>query len=441
MISNTIKENLNTPNPNVGVSKSWQDVFNDLNDNPIFRMSLGSKELFHSNFLAFLWDLDRDSFISMINDKLLENEALSLDDRSKYELSRETKNFDILISHKDKDGNRVVYDLVIENKVKSVPYLSQLNDYVEKVHNNNKNEKCSFLLLSLSQMFPDYDLIDKNQGGKWNVISYSSLKTAIENSYMGDYGRSNQYIGDYLSFIDKLSQLQQMIIPEGVDKSVLFVEKDINDFKSLRLQDLYIKLRSSYFIVNLYNRLKQDLPVSFIHSYDWGAFKKKKDNTHIFLNLGYNQGNGQIAAWIYSQKESQTRTYEIVIQGKQYRHGIGQKQDKASNNTAKGKMLNGLWNTLKNVDSDLKFLSFLNLESVSELSSVVRPIEGKDYYFRFKTEDGKQIVKSGPFDCYGDSYVYRYVDISNIKMGVLLDTMVKDIHSVFNYLNNNEKPL
>ena len=436
MSSNTLKEIHNSPN--VDVSKSWQGVFNDLNDNPIFRMSLGSKELFHSNFLAFLWDLDRDTFISMINDKLLEYEALSLDESSKYELSRETENFDILISHKDKDGKRVVCDLVIENKVKSIPYLSQLNDYVKKVKDKNKQrEKCSFLLLSLSQTFPDYDLIDKikNQGGEWNVISYSSLKTAIENSYKGDYGRSNQYIDDYLCFIEKLSRLQQIIIPEEVDESVLFLDGDIYKFKSLRLQDLYIKLRSSYFIVKLYNLLEEKgLPVSFIHSYDWGAFfKEEKDNTHIFLNLGYNQGNGQIAAWIYSQKESQTRTYEIVIQGKQYRHGIGQKQDKASNNTAKGKMLNGLWMTLKNVDSDLEFL---NLKIVSErLSSVVRPVEGKDYNFRFKTEDGKQIRKSGPFDCYGDSYVYRYVDISNIKMGVLLETMVNDIHSVFNDLN------
>ena len=129
MSSNTLKEIHNSPN--VDVSKSWQGVFNDLNDNPIFRMSLGSKELFHSNFLAFLWDLDRDTFISMINDKLLEYEALSLDESSKYELSRETENFDILISHKDKDGKRVVCDLVIENKVKSIPYLSQLNDYVK----------------------------------------------------------------------------------------------------------------------------------------------------------------------------------------------------------------------------------------------------------------------------------------------------------------------
>ena len=28
----------------------------ELYKNPMFRISLGSKELFHSNFLAFLWD-------------------------------------------------------------------------------------------------------------------------------------------------------------------------------------------------------------------------------------------------------------------------------------------------------------------------------------------------------------------------------------------------
>lgn len=28
----------------------------ELNKNPMFHLSLGSKELFHSNFLAFLWD-------------------------------------------------------------------------------------------------------------------------------------------------------------------------------------------------------------------------------------------------------------------------------------------------------------------------------------------------------------------------------------------------
>jgi len=435
MSGNTIKENLNTPNPNVDVSKSWQGVFNDLNDNPIFRMSLGSKELFHSNFLAFLWDLDRDVFINMINDNLLNDRALSLDDRSKYELSRETDNFDILISHKD--SKRVVCDLVIENKVKSIPYLAQLDDYVQKVKDKNKqNEQCSFLLLSLSQEFPDR--INIEQCGQWKVISYSSLKTAIENSYNSKrgYGRSNQYIDDYLCFIEKLSRLQQIIIPEGVDESVLFLDGDIYKFKSLRLQDLYIKLRSSYFIVKLYNLLKEKgLPVSFIHSYNWSVFEEKKDNTHIFLNLGYNQGNGQIAAWIYSQKEPQPRTYEIVIQGKQYRHGIGQKQRKAQNNSAKRDMLNTLWKELNNDASDSKFLNFKDFS----LQETVMP-KKEDANFRFKTEDGNN-KKSGPFDCYGDSYVYRYVDISKKKIGDLLETMVNDIHSVFNDQKNNEKPL
>ena len=42
----------------------------ELHQNPMFRISLGSKELFHSNFLAFLWDCDKKAFLYVINDLL-----------------------------------------------------------------------------------------------------------------------------------------------------------------------------------------------------------------------------------------------------------------------------------------------------------------------------------------------------------------------------------
>ena len=40
----------------------------ELNKNPMFRLSLGSKELFHSNFLAFLWDQNPKAFLELLND-------------------------------------------------------------------------------------------------------------------------------------------------------------------------------------------------------------------------------------------------------------------------------------------------------------------------------------------------------------------------------------
>mgnify|MGYP003551109489 CR=1 FL=1 len=55
-------------------------IINELEElykNPMFRISLGSKELFHSNFLAFLWDCDKQ------NREMFEKEEKSLID-SKY---------------------------------------------------------------------------------------------------------------------------------------------------------------------------------------------------------------------------------------------------------------------------------------------------------------------------------------------------------------------
>ena len=37
---------------------------------PIFKLSLGSKELFHSNFLEFLWEHNHACFVGMINELL-----------------------------------------------------------------------------------------------------------------------------------------------------------------------------------------------------------------------------------------------------------------------------------------------------------------------------------------------------------------------------------
>ena len=59
----------------------------------IFKMSLGSKELFHSNFLEFLWDTNYKAFIKLIN-QLLGKEVLFPDkEEGYYTFSREKENF------------------------------------------------------------------------------------------------------------------------------------------------------------------------------------------------------------------------------------------------------------------------------------------------------------------------------------------------------------
>ena len=107
--------------------------------NPMYFFSLSSKELFHSNFLEFLFQTDCEKFFNII-DQLLGTNFSSAP--NKYELSREKEKFDICISHKVKtkrDNEADCYDLIIENKVKSIPYYTQLAGYQEKADKQNKN--------------------------------------------------------------------------------------------------------------------------------------------------------------------------------------------------------------------------------------------------------------------------------------------------------------
>lgn len=88
------------------------EIIRNLEESPIYAMSLGSKELFHSNFWAWLMKTD-PKFISIFFEGITKCNAIK----------REEKNRDITIH--TNDGS--IY--IIENKIKSLPYVEQLAKY------------------------------------------------------------------------------------------------------------------------------------------------------------------------------------------------------------------------------------------------------------------------------------------------------------------------
>lgn len=398
---------------------------------PIFKLSLGSKELFHSNFLEFLWEFNKSCFIGMINE-LLKKGGKSISLTSSSNLGREKEHFDLCLFHEEGKNKRIVYDLILENKVKSIPDKGQLDRYVGDIKEKRKGEKSPvFLLLSLAKDFPSRKEIEEEE--KWTVVSYSELAEAIKNQKWPRENTGYNYIGDYIAFIEKLHLLGTDILANLMEE---YLFQDVEAYKKERMHDLYIKLRGSHFIVSLYDRLKNEqppIPITFVPAFKWEDFKneivKTAKKKHVFLNLGYNQGNGQIAAWIYDgSDDAKPRTFEVVIQGDQYRHGISLNREVAKDNEQKANMLNELWGELS-----IKYGNFLNLEGIKDsLHQHVMP-DKQESNFRFKNEDsGKPYTKKGPFDCYGDSYVYRYIKISTQRADDLLDTMSRDIINVFN---------
>ena len=144
--------------------KSPYDI---LKDSPMFQLSLASKELFHSNFLAWIASFPKRESIDHPFRKLM----ISLGaDKEKvdnwpntWHVAREYHNFDLCVLDRipddyeeddyeqddyeqddyeqewpdnEKGGkmkSRVNVLLVLENKVKSIPYITQLHEYQDKI--------------------------------------------------------------------------------------------------------------------------------------------------------------------------------------------------------------------------------------------------------------------------------------------------------------------
>jgi len=98
-------------------------AYSILSSSPLFNLSLSSKELFHSNFLAWLAQHYPDFFVEICKELGCKADWSN----AEWNVKREYKNFDLCITSDEK----IV--MVLENKVKSIPTKAQLDEYVEKL--------------------------------------------------------------------------------------------------------------------------------------------------------------------------------------------------------------------------------------------------------------------------------------------------------------------
>jgi len=259
-----------------------------LNANPMFHMSLASKELFHSNFLYWLWKLDASKFLTLLN-KLSEcNDRRLTPDR--IEVKREYQHFDLCVLEKDKPHNVL---LVIENKVKSIPYVEQLNEYTGKLKN-----PCEKVLLTLMQEFPD-----KNNISDWKIKHYNDLADAIRESYVDTEYQT--FIDEYIKFISNLHNLSTSWNPD----SVLITQQEFyKDIKDLRLHDLFGKLFYSQIAAKLKEKLNEEIDV--------------KELSNISVSSSYSDRGGPLFDVTIRNLIDTETEFIIQVQGECYRHAV-----------------------------------------------------------------------------------------------------------------------
>ena len=284
----------------------------ELKQSPLYNLSLSNKELFHSNFIAWIGKVYPYLFCDLIN-LLLKDKGKGWDKdlhSADIKILREYKHFDICVM----DGKGRLR-LVIENKIKSIPTKKQLSKYaIEALKTEYKQKEIvpiTFILLSMNANFQDENTDDRLIGN-WICIDYKKVSDALSNvkKTVKEYHR--QLIDDYCLYIKNL----QKVIEEydKLDRLLMSKDEDKN-LKDLDIHDLCGKRRIQRFYQMIYNKLSKKYTIV-------GKRKDLIDDASkkvIYMGWGFSNATPMLTIIF---KTRQGDDAQIQIQGLQYRHGI-----------------------------------------------------------------------------------------------------------------------
>lgn len=320
-----------------------------------YQLSLSNLELYHSNLFAVV--LEKSGFI---NHKFFSD---VIDINKKYtdlKVYREKKSIDLTIEVTDEDGQTHV--IFIENKVKSLPDESQLIGYSEKDPN------AKGILLSLVK--PGFKLSDS-----WFRRSYVEL---IE------------YYDDLLNKVDETFRLFLLDYIEYMKNVEKFIEK--------------ISYGESYFLEESNNKVLEVLDGMRLRSVIEKIHYANLQN--MISDLGYKTYSGRIRGahhfGIELTMEGTESTFDIQIQGNQYRHKVN--------------------------------FSLEDKEKLGDLERICDIIKEKTCLYHFNLEDNPILEKSASkkkWKMYDKKDVYDYAHIKkHVSSEELIDYIKTDVKKI-----------
>lgn len=339
----------------------------ELKTSPTFAMSLGGKELFHSNFWAWLIEYGERKFSG-------DNPFAQIffkDLKGKYNLtvSREKANRDISISHTDEIGKKHVY--VIENKLKSISTLDQLIRY-------QSNLKDNFAGGILTGITNDIDLSDTC----WTFLSYKEISSKLKKIVINDTSFEATLIKQYATDIKNLSDIFSELLDISNHSLPTSNEEISKRLGEIRFADVFIKKQAHNFESFLLND-KKFVTVKNIANDNGLELQAKVDFSHK---------NATIDVFL---KEASGLRIGIQIQGSQYRRFVEIPEK----------------NQFQNVFNDFNGKWFTNYNKEKQI-------------FGHPTSMSKEFGRFGP-----NSFVYQYYTLSadNLKFDILKNSILEDI--------------
>ena len=317
-----------------------------------YQLSLSNLELYHSNLFAVV--LEKSEFIN----HMFFSDVIDINKKyTDLKVYREKNSIDLTIEVIDED--RETHVIFIENKVKSLPDEGQLVRYLEKDSN------AKGILLSLVE--PGFDLPNS-----WFRRSYSDL---IE------------YYNDLLEKVDETFRLFLLDYIEYMKNVEKFIEK--------------ISYGKSYFLEESNNKVLDGMRLrSVIEKIHYENLEKK------IADLGYKTYSGRIRGahhfGIELTMEGTESTFDIQIQGNQYRHKVN--------------------------------FSLEDKEKLGDLERICDIIKAKTCLYHFNLEDNPILEKSASkkkWKMYDKKDYYDYAHIKkHVSSKELIDYIKTDVKKI-----------
>ncbi len=289
--------------------KQISKILDCLGENPLFHLMLGSRELFHSNFLFWLMDQDK-----RLIGRLLE---VTVDDADQCRIEREKYGVDLAIL--DLSTDRIL--AVVENKVKDMPRRDQLEQYSSKKPFKDADK----ILLSMEP--PQFDCHELG----WRTLSYSVLAERINRASKSPNQEHPTIIALYVKLLQDMSKLFQFMREQDKKclrywfcrSEALKMESSEVDKKldSRRLLDIFNKRRAGALLNELDQAIgEDDISDHLIRVPRPSDSIENKIAIHSHTNL---MNKNPIVSFVLNKRVNGRRLgLGVQVEGRQYRRFI-----------------------------------------------------------------------------------------------------------------------
>lgn len=244
----------------------------------IFHMSLHSKELFHSNMLAWFCEKYPSAAQEVFGRWVEERESTI------HRIQREHKYIDLII---ELPG---LAPLVVENKVFAPINEAQLVEYADTKKLKDL-EGPTFLCLSLGAPTWNKSGFVTPSGRTWRYLSYSSLVGALAEVVDQIDGFDGELLRSYVRFVRLLQNLADEVGSLDPDESIKIDGSTRSHLQKIRMHDAFDKLRYRTAMLMLETSLRSKFDFHEV------AFKTDFTNGEPLMEAFVSFANGDRVGW------------------------------------------------------------------------------------------------------------------------------------------------